>query len=185
MGHLAEVPSACRATSWAHGPSRPVINARAETAADKPTFRKALRQRRCLIPATGFYEWVRSGRSKQPFLFRLQDGGLAAFAGLWEAGRDPDGKEDEACAILTTEANELVRTAHDRMPVILDPRHYAAWLDPGLTDTTLFADWLRPFSSDAMEAFPVSDLVKSARHEGPDCARPIRPAKRSRRRAPA
>jgi putative SOS response-associated peptidase YedK len=115
---------------------------------------------------------VRSGRSKQPFLFRLRDGGLFACAGLWEVGRDRDGNEVEACAILTTEANELVGPAHDRMPVILDPRHYAEWLGPGLADVEAFLLWFRPYSSEAMEAFPVSALVNSARHEGPDCAQP-------------
>jgi putative SOS response-associated peptidase YedK len=132
------------------------------------TFREALQSRRCLLPATGFYEWVRSGRSKQPFLFQLQDGGLFAFAGLWEVGRDRDGNEVEACALLTTEANELVRPTHDRMPVILDPRHYTDWLDPGLAEVDVFRPWLRPFSSEAMEAFPVSDPVNSARNDGPE-----------------
>jgi putative SOS response-associated peptidase YedK len=98
---------------------------------------------------------------------------LFAFAGLWETCRDRDGNEVEACAILTTEPNELVRPAHDRMPVILDPRHYAGWLDPSLTDPALFADWLRPYPADAMMAYPVSPLVNNARHEGPDCAQPL------------
>ncbi len=159
--------------AWARGSSQLLLNARAETAADKPTFRQALQKRRCLIPATGFYEWMKTESRKQPFLFRLRDGGLFAFAGLWEVGRDRDGKAAEACALLTTEANELVRPAHNRMPVILDPRHYAEWLDSGLADVEAFRPLLRPFSSDAMEAFPVSDLVNSARHEGPDCAAPV------------
>jgi putative SOS response-associated peptidase YedK len=159
--------------AWKHGSSQFLINARAETAADKPTFRKLLQKRRCLIPAIGFYEWKKTGSSKQPFLFRLRDGGLFAFAGLWQTGRDRDGKEEEACLILTTEPNELVRPAHDRMPVILDPQHYAGWLDPNLADPALFGDWLRPYPADAMTAYPVSPLVNSARHEGPDCAAPV------------
>jgi putative SOS response-associated peptidase YedK len=109
---------------------------------------------------------VRSGRSKQPFLFRLRDGSLFAFTALWEVGRDREGIEVEAFALLTTEANELVRPAHDRMPVILDPKDYGPWLDPSLTDPTLFGDWLRPYPADAMMAYPLSP------HEGPDCAAP-------------
>jgi putative SOS response-associated peptidase YedK len=115
----------------------------------------------------------KTGRQKQPLLFRLADAGLFAFAGIWDAGHGPDGKEAEACALLTTEANELVRPAHDRMPVILDPRHYAEWLDPSLTDPTRFAECLRPFPVDAMTAYPVSPLVNNARHEAPDCAEPL------------
>jgi putative SOS response-associated peptidase YedK len=99
--------------------------------------------------------------------------GLFAFAGLWEVGRDKDGNEAEACAILTTEANELVRPAHDRMPVILDPRHYAEWLDPALTDPSVFADWLRPYPADSMTAYPVSSAVNNARHDEPDCVQPL------------
>jgi putative SOS response-associated peptidase YedK len=159
--------------AWKHGSAPLLINARSETAATKPTFRKALQSRRCLIPATGFYEWRKTGRQKQPYLFRLADGGLFAFAGLWEVGRNHDGNEAEACAILTTEANDLVRPAHDRMPVILDPSRYAEWLDPTLTDPSVFADWLRPYPADAMTAYPVSPLVNSARHEGPECAQPL------------
>jgi putative SOS response-associated peptidase YedK len=159
--------------AWNRASSMLLINARSETAATKPAFKKALQQRRCLIPATGFYEWKKEGRQKQPYLFRLADGGLFAFAGLWEMGRDKDGKEAEACAILTTEANELVRPAHDRMPVILDPQHYAGWLDPSLTDPAQFAEWLRPYPASAMMAYPVSPLVNNARHEGPECAEPL------------
>src|SRR5262249_56847369 len=118
------------APAWNEVSSPLLINPRAETAATKPPFRKARQSRRCLIPATGFYEWQKTGRQKQPLLFRRAGGGLFAFAGLWETSRDRDGKELEVCAILTTEANELVRPAHDRMPVILDPRHYADWFDP-------------------------------------------------------
>jgi putative SOS response-associated peptidase YedK len=127
---------------WAKDAKHAAINARAETAADKPTFRHAFRKRRCLIPADAFYEWQKVGRHKQPYLFKLRDGEPFAFAGIWEAWNGPDGEALESCAILTTEANELVRSVHERMPVILDPRHYAEWLDPGLTDPALFADWL-------------------------------------------
>jgi putative SOS response-associated peptidase YedK len=158
---------------WSRTGGPPLINARSETAATKPTFKKALQQRRCLIPATGFYEWRKEGRQKQPYLFRLAAGGLFAFAGLWEIGRDKDGEKVEACAILTTETNDLVQPAHDRMPVILDPRHYAEWLDPALTDSSVFAEWLRPYPADAMTAYPVSSAVNNARHDGPDCAQPL------------
>jgi putative SOS response-associated peptidase YedK len=91
-------------------------------------------------------------------------------------GRDREGKEEEACLILTTEPNELVRPAHDRMPVILDPQHYSGWLDPNLTDPALFGDWLRPYPAEAMTAYPVSSLVNNARHDGPECVQPLTPA---------
>jgi putative SOS response-associated peptidase YedK len=160
---------------WAKDTKIAPINAKAETAADKPFFRHALRKRRCLIPADTFYEWQKVGRHKQPYLFRLLSGEPFAFAGLWEVWNNPDGTPLESCVLLTTEANDLLRPLHDRMPCILDRRHYAGWLDPNLTDPTRFADWLRPFPSNSLMAYPVSTFVNDARHEGPNCARPLTP----------
>src|SRR5262249_60833410 len=97
------------------------------TAAVKPAFRSALRHRRCLLPADGFYEWVREGGRKQPYFFHLREGGPFAFAGLWEEWVDPEGEVIESCAVLTTEANGFMRRYHDRMPLVLDPKDYALW----------------------------------------------------------
>jgi putative SOS response-associated peptidase YedK len=161
--------------SWTRGSSRVLINAKAETAAYKPAFRDAFRRRRCLIPADGFSEGLPAGRRTQPFLFRRWDEAPFAFAGLWDAQPlpGPEGKLLQPCALLTTEANELVRPVHERMPVILDPRHYAEWLDPGLTDPAALLPWLQPYSSEALTAFPVRDFVNDPRNEGLTCALPV------------
>jgi putative SOS response-associated peptidase YedK len=153
--------------SWARDARQAPINARAETAAEKPTFRAAFRKRRCLVPADGFYEWATLGRRKQPFCFRPWDERPLALAGVWERWDGPAGPV-ESCAILTTEANDLVRPVHDRMPVILPERHWPAWLDAGLQDAGALAPLLRPFPSDALRAYPVGD----PRQDGPDCLTP-------------
>jgi putative SOS response-associated peptidase YedK len=156
---------------WSKDPKQAPINARSETAADKPTFRHALRKRRCLIPASGFYEWAALGRRKQPYCFRPRDEGLFAFAGLWERWQGPDGPV-ESCAILTTEANDLTRPVHDRMPVILPERHFGAWLDPQVQDAGQLVPLLRPYPADAIRAYPVGPLVGNPRNDGPAWAAP-------------
>jgi putative SOS response-associated peptidase YedK len=162
--------------SWAQDPSigNRLINARAEAAAQKPAFRAALRYRRCLIPADGFYEWKRlpDGR-KQPYLFRLADEELFAFAGLWEHWQDAAGNELESCAILTTAANEIVREVHDRMPVILDRADYATWLDPALQNPAQLQPLLRPLHAEQMISHPVSPYVNNPRHDDPRCVEPM------------
>ncbi|HMQ31497.1 MAG TPA: SOS response-associated peptidase [Chloroflexaceae bacterium] len=160
--------------SWAKDPSvgARMINARAETAAEKPAFRTALRQRRCLIPADGFYEWQAREGGKQPFHIRLADGGLFALAGLYEHWKAPDGAWLSTCTILTTAANALMRPLHDRMPVILAPEHYALWLDPGLRDAGPLQELLAPFPPDRMVATPVSKAVNRATNEGPELLAP-------------
>jgi putative SOS response-associated peptidase YedK len=150
-----------------------LINARAETAADKPSFRVAFRQRRCLVPANGFYEWVGRAGKKQPIHFRLREGRPFAFAGLWERWQDPGGEVVESCAILTTEANELVRPVHDRMPVIMDPDAFEPWLDPAVRDPAALGLFLRPYPADAMTASPVGAWVNNPRNEGPACLAPL------------
>jgi putative SOS response-associated peptidase YedK len=156
--------------SWARDTKQAPINARAETAADKPMFRAALRKRRCLIPADGFYEWVALAgeKRKQPHCFRPRDGRPWAFAGLWERWEGPEGVV-ESCAILTTEANELVRPVHERMPVILPAQHWPAWLDPAAQDAAAVVPLLRPYPADAMRAYPVGPLVNNPRNDGPGC----------------
>ncbi len=156
---------------WAKDMKQAPINARAETAADKPTFRHALRKRRCLVPADGFYEWAAAGGRKQPYCFRPWAGRPWAFAGLWERWQGPEGPL-ESCAILTTEANELVRPVHDRMPVILPERYWAAWLDAGLQGAGELLPLLRSFPSDAMRAYPVGPRVGNPRNDGPACLEP-------------
>jgi putative SOS response-associated peptidase YedK len=158
--------------SWSKDGKIAPINAMSETVGEKPMFRSAIRKRRCLVPAHGFFEWAKSGKKKQPFHFRLQSGEPFGMAGIWEAWNAPDGEVVEGVAVLTTDANELVRGAHDRMPVILQPGYYDEWLDPTEQETAGLARMLRPFPTDEMEAVPVSDYVNNARHEGPACLAP-------------
>jgi len=132
------------------------INARAETVDRKPAFRSAFKRRRCLIPATGFYEWKKLNRHKQPYHIRVKDRELFAFAGLWEHWRSPEGKAIESCTIIVTDANEVLKSIHDRMPVILDPGDYDTWLDPDNRDVDRLRSLLRPYPPNRMEFWPVS-----------------------------
>jgi putative SOS response-associated peptidase YedK len=156
---------------WASDAKPGPINARSETVADKPTFAEPIRKRRCLIPASGFYEWLRRGKAKQPYAFRLADDRPFAFAGLWERWEGPDGPV-ETCCILTTEANELVRPAHDRMPVMLERPNFEQWLDPAEQDTEALGWMLRPYRADAMRAYPVSPLVNNPKNDDARCIEP-------------
>lgn len=163
--------------SWAKDPSigYKMINARSETVAEKPSFRRAFDQRRCIIPADGFYEWRKDGKQKIPMRFRLRDGRPFAFAGLWEAWRPPDGEGETlfTCTILTTAANELVQPVHDRMPVILAQESLDLWLDrdvPGEGVVSL----LRPYPAREMEAYEVSPRVNSVANEDPELIEPLR-----------
>lgn len=150
-----------------------MINARSETAAEKPAFRAAMRQRRCLIPADGFYEWQARDGGKQPFHIRLADGAPFAMAGLYEHWKTPAGEWLATCTILTTEANELMQPLHNRMPVILASEHYGLWLDPGLRDVAPLEQLLVPFPADRMVASPVSRAVNRAGTEGPELLAPV------------
>jgi putative SOS response-associated peptidase YedK len=149
----------------------PLINARAETFANKPAFRTAFRQRRCLVAADSFYEWHKAAGKKQPFSFRLRDGKPFALAGLWEqwtGGAEPV----ESCTIITTTANDLVRPCHDRMPVILARADYAEWLDPAVRDVYRLLELLQPYPAGEMAAVAVSPHVNNARHDDPRCLEP-------------
>jgi len=151
-----------------------LINARCETVADKPAFRTAVRRRRCLVVADGFYEWQKTaGRGKQPYYFHLANEGPLAFAGLWErwmGPRDaPTAEPLESCTIITTAANELVGPVHERMPVIVDPVDYTQWLDPTATDVAELAPLLRSTLSDQLIARPVGQLVNSPKNDDPQC----------------
>ncbi|MBD3882971.1 SOS response-associated peptidase [Phormidium tenue FACHB-886] len=160
--------------SWSKDPTMGarLINARAETVAEKPSFRSALKYRRCLIPADGFYEWQRIKDKKQPYWFGLDDRQPFAFAGLWEHWQSPDGSEIESCTIITTAANALMQSIHDRMPVILEPQDYEQWLDPAVQKGDRLQSLLRPYSDEAMLTYPVSTTVNNPRNDSPDCIEP-------------
>ncbi len=149
-----------------------MINARSETAADKPSFRSALRQRRCVVVADGFYEWQRDGETKRPHCIRMREGHPFGMAGLWESWSGQDDEVLETFTILTTAPNELMAPIHDRMPVILPRSQHDRWLSPDLTDPGQVSCLLRPFDSDQMMAFEVSSRVNSPRNNDPDCMRP-------------
>jgi putative SOS response-associated peptidase YedK len=149
-----------------------LVNARAETVAIKPSFRDALRHRRCVIPASGFYEWEHRGRARQPWLFRRRDERPFGFAGLWEGWRAADGAMLETCALITTGPNALMRPIHDRMPVLLAPEQFASWLDPRVTQPDELASLLRAAPAETMSAFAVSRHVSNVRNEGPVCLAP-------------
>ena len=157
--------------SWAGDPAMgmKLINARAETVAEKPSFRKPFRERRCLVPADGYYEWKREGSRKQPYHIRLNSERPFAFAGLWDQWTGADGQTIESCAILTTKPNERLASIHDRMPVILHPAAYESWLDPGLQDATRLLTLLTPYPADAMIAVPVSRRVNDPRVDDARC----------------
>lgn len=148
-----------------------MINARSETAAGKPAFRRAMKDRRLLVPVSGFYEWKRVGKLKQPIHFRRRDGLPYALAGLWETWDGPDGLVT-SCTVLTTAANPLVAPLHDRMPLILHPEAWDRWLDRDQRDPAALSDLLVPWPHDDLEAVPVSTRVNNARNEGPECLGP-------------
>ncbi len=151
---------------------RALINLRSETVATKPLFRDALRRRRCLVPATGFYEWQKLGRARQPFHIGAGSGGLVAFAGLWDRFVPEGGGEVEAFVILTTRPNALMAPIHDRMPVILDRPAWDRWLDPAVVPAAL-EGLLAPAPDGFLSAHPVSTLVNSPAHDEPACSRPL------------
>jgi putative SOS response-associated peptidase YedK len=157
--------------SWAKDPKigHQCINAKAETVAEKPSFHAAFKKRRCLVIATGFYEWQVQGRAKQPMWIGLQSKRPFAFAGLWEQWQPPEGEAIESCTILTTEPNELLRSIHNRMPVILSPASYDQWLDLTVQKAEPLKTLLRPYPSEELLAYPVSTLVSNPRHDAPDC----------------
>ena len=160
--------------SWAQDPAvgNQMINARVETAATKPAFRSAMRNRRCLIPVDGFYEWKKVGKQKQPYFIHLADDKPFAFAGLWEQWSDPEGRPLETCTILTTDANPLLRPLHDRMPVIVEPGDYATWLDPAQTDPSQLRPMFASLTANQLVMSPVSTLVNSPANDDPRCVEP-------------
>jgi putative SOS response-associated peptidase YedK len=161
--------------SWADDPeigSR-MINARSETVAEKPSFRRAFKERRCLIPANGFYEWRKENGGKQPYYFRMKDGRPFAFAGLWESWDRHGGGEIQSCTILTTDANDLVSEIHHRMPVILPQEDYELWLDSTLREPDQLLPLLAPYPTNDMEAYPVSRRVNNPSNNEPGCVESV------------
>jgi putative SOS response-associated peptidase YedK len=150
------------------------FNARAETVASSPMFRDAFRRKRCLVPVDAFYEWRREGKSRQPFAIRRADGDVLALAGLWSGWRDPgSGELRRTFTIVTAPANQAVAAVHDRMPVVLEPDRWTAWLDPEAADPGELQAMLQPNDATELELYPVSRLVNNARNEGPELLRPL------------
>ena len=164
--------------AWSRDPhvGARLINARCETAAERPAFREAFRRRRCLVPADGFYEWDARVTPRQPYLVALAGGGPFGIAGLWERWLGPGGEVIESVALLTTAANELLRPIHDRMPAILAPAEYAACLDPGRSDPEPLRALLAPLPPAALCLRPVGPLVNDVRNDDPRCLAPAPPA---------
>lgn len=151
-----------------------MINARSETAAEKPAFRAAMRHRRALLPATGFYEWKRDGSKKsQPYLIRPRGGGLVAFGALMETYADANGSEIDTGAILTTAANSAIAAIHDRMPVVIKPEDFGRWLDCRGQEPRDVAGLMQPIEPDFFEAIPISDKVNKVANSGPDVQDPV------------
>ena len=163
--------------SWAKDPAigNRMINARAETLTEKPSFRSAFRRRRCLIPANGFFEWkVEPGRkAKTPMYIRLKSGKPFALAGLWERWDSPDGSTIFSCTIITTLPNELMQVIHNRMPVILPPQAYSLWLDPAEPPTPKLVELFQPYPASEMTAYPVSTAVNSPDNDRPAVIEPV------------
>jgi putative SOS response-associated peptidase YedK len=149
-----------------------LMNARAETLTDKPSFRDAYRARRGIIPASGFYEWENVGRARRPWLFRWRDEQPFGLAALWESWRAPDGTTLESCAVITVAPNELMQPIHHRMPVMLTPEQFEPWLDPDVTAPEKLAPLLAQPRSAAMSATRVSSRVSNIRHDDPACLAP-------------
>jgi putative SOS response-associated peptidase YedK len=161
--------------SWAKDSSAAarMINARSETAAAKPAFRDALKSRRCLLPADGFYEWQRTGKTKQPYCFEMNDGELFAFAGIWDRWKDASDNAVETCSILTTTPNAVTSSIHDRMPVILDPEGYDLWLDPRLQDVSVASELLKPYDARLMRCYPISARINHVANDDEECSTPV------------
>ena len=150
-----------------------MTNARSETVATKPAFRQAIKTRRCIIPGSGWYEWAAVDGRKVPHYFTRRDGPPCSFAGIWETWKAPGGEIIETCSILTTDANELVRLVHDRMPVLLSASDFPLWLDHAMTEPDKLQHLYRPFAEDQLQKWEVAPLVNSTRNSSPECIKPV------------
>lgn len=161
--------------SWVKDPKKftLLINGRGESAAQKPAFRAAMKRRRCLIPADGFYEWKAIGSRKQPFYIRAKDGAPLAFAGLWETWTGPNGEELDTAAIVTTEANKTLAPIHDRMPVVIPPEAFDQWLDGATVDAQAASALITPAQADLFEAYEISTAVNRTANDNPKLIEPM------------
>ncbi|MFC1563921.1 SOS response-associated peptidase [candidate division KSB1 bacterium] len=150
-----------------------LCNARSETIAEKPSFRDAFRKRRCLVVATGYYEWFTQGKLKTPMLFTMKSREPFGLAGIWESWISPENEKIETCSIITTEANELAKPVHDRMPVIMPGELINDWLHPENQNVSELTELLNPYPSDEMEKYEVSRIVNSPKNNTPECVRPV------------
>lgn len=153
-----------------------MINACSETVTEKPAFRQAVRYRRCLVPASGFYEWKQEGKVKLPYYLQIKGSAPMVFAGLWETWKAPEGETVESCTILTTAANPLVEQVHERMPVILHPGEYWVWLDRSITEASGLVHLFQPYPADLMKMRRVSPLVNSAKNDLVQLLNPVEDA---------
>lgn len=156
--------------SWSKDPKigNKMINARAETISEKPSYREAFKKRRCIIPTNGYYEWKKSSSGNQPYFIKRKDDEIFAMAGLWEVWKNPNGEILETCTIITTEANEKLSEIHHRMPVIVSVDNYKLWLE----DKVLNEDWLNQFDFNLLTLYKIGPYVNSPTNEGPECIRP-------------
>jgi putative SOS response-associated peptidase YedK len=161
--------------SWVKDPRNFALlfNARVEGIADKPAFKAAIRRRRCLVPADGFYEWRREGKTRRPFFIRRRDGAPMALAGIWETWIDRDGGEIDTAAVITCAANATLAPIHDRMPVIIEPKDFAIWLEPNETQFQAALPLLRPAPDDLLEAYEVSPRVNKAENDVAENLAPV------------
>lgn len=150
-----------------------MINARAETAAEKPSYRRAFKKKRCLVVADAFYEWRKGQDGKTPMLIKMKSGEPFAFAALWESWKSPEGQTIHSCSILTTRPNKTMESIHDRMPVILSKEAEKIWLDPTVEDVDVLQSLLKPYDDAEMEAYEVSDAVNSPKNNSPELIRKI------------
>lgn len=160
--------------AWAQEPTigARMINARAETVAQRPAFRRPFRSRRCIVPLSGFYEWKQESRGKQPYYVCHRSGQPLAVAGIWDRWEGSAGEAIESCALITVPSNRLLEPIHDRMPALLKPEEWSLWLDPR-TPLETVQDLLRPYPDEELRAYPVTRYVNDPRHEGPECIRPL------------
>lgn len=150
-----------------------MINARCETIHEKPSFRQAIRSRRCIVPASGFFEWLATPSGKIPHYITMRDNSPFSFAGIWDSWRSENGEDLETCAILTTGANSLMAQIHDRMPVILHSGEFDLWLDRTVTDPLSLQRLYQPYPADLMQSWQVSTIVNSPTHDSPECLQPL------------
>lgn len=145
-----------------------MINARAESIADKPSFRQAFQNQRCLVVADGFYEWKKEGTTKRPFYIRLKSGEPIGFAGLYNVWKSPEGEQISTSTIITTDANEIIQPLHDRMPAITSPDAYDLWLDPAIHDKALLQNILKSYPSEELDVYEVTPKVNSPKNNAPE-----------------